>query len=58
LYFVDLDEVVDGAVDAEMHELYEYQKELAEIGCTGENVIVMAPTNSGKTRVACRIMQV
>ncbi|XP_052773443.1 antiviral innate immune response receptor RIG-I-like isoform X1 [Mya arenaria] len=35
-----------------------YQKELAQEGCDGENVIVMAPTNSGKTRVACRIMQV
>ncbi|WAR22432.1 DDX58-like protein [Mya arenaria] len=35
-----------------------YQEELAQEGCDGENVIVMAPTNSGKTRVACRIMQV
>ncbi|WAR22446.1 IFIH1-like protein [Mya arenaria] len=35
-----------------------YQEELAKEGCEGKNVIVLAPTNSGKTRVACRIMQV
>ncbi|XP_052772382.1 ATP-dependent RNA helicase DHX58-like [Mya arenaria] len=35
-----------------------YQEELAKEGCEGKNVIVVAPTNSGKTRVACRIMQV
>ncbi|XP_052788526.1 uncharacterized protein LOC128223278 [Mya arenaria] len=34
-----------------------YQQELAKEGCEGENVIVIAPPNSGKTRVACRIMQ-
>lgn len=39
-------------------ELREYQKELAKRGCEGNNVIVMAPTNTGKTRVAFRIMQV
>ncbi|XP_060562666.1 antiviral innate immune response receptor RIG-I-like [Ruditapes philippinarum] len=51
----DEDEV--GADDKDV-ELREYQKELAKEGCEGENVIVMAPTNTGKTRVAWRIMQV
>ncbi|KAL4231411.1 Interferon-induced helicase C domain-containing protein 1 [Mactra antiquata] len=47
-----IDEIEDEDVD-----LREYQKELAHEGCQGDNVIVMAPTNTGKTRVAFRIMQ-
>ncbi|XP_052268251.1 interferon-induced helicase C domain-containing protein 1-like [Dreissena polymorpha] len=39
-------------------ELFEYQKELAREGCEGESVVIMAPTNSGKTYVGSRIMQV
>jgi len=39
-------------------ELRGYQEELAREGCSGKNAIVIAPTNSGKTRVACRIIQV
>lgn len=38
--------------------LREYQKELAHEGSKGRNVIIVAPTNSGKTRVACKIIQV
>ncbi|XP_052788509.1 uncharacterized protein LOC128223259 [Mya arenaria] len=45
-------------VDDEVIHLRGYQEELAQKGCQGENVIVMAPAKSGKTRVACRIMQV
>ncbi|XP_053406750.1 antiviral innate immune response receptor RIG-I-like isoform X2 [Mercenaria mercenaria] len=51
----DYDEVEAEDVDIPLRE---YQKELAKEGEEGENVIVMAPTNTGKTRVACRIMQV
>jgi len=39
-------------------DLRGYQEELAREGCAGENVIILAPTNSGKTRVACRIIEV
>lgn len=53
--FLDEDEVA--AVDKDI-KLREYQKELAKEGCEGENVIVMAPTNTGKTRVAWSIIQV
>jgi len=52
----DLDEVEE-TVDKDVG-MRDYQAELAERGCQGENVIVMAPTNSGKTRVSCRIIQV
>ncbi|XP_052763807.1 antiviral innate immune response receptor RIG-I-like isoform X3 [Mya arenaria] len=34
-----------------------YQKELAEKACDGHNVIIMAPTNAGKTQVACKIVE-
>ncbi|XP_053394123.1 ATP-dependent RNA helicase DHX58-like isoform X2 [Mercenaria mercenaria] len=44
--------------DDEDIPLREYQKELAKEGSEGENVIVLAPTNTGKTRVACSIIQV
>ncbi|OWF42874.1 ATP-dependent RNA helicase DDX58 [Mizuhopecten yessoensis] len=37
--------------------LYRYQEELAKPGLEGHNSIVIAPTNSGKTHVAIRIMQ-
>ena len=38
--------------------LREYQKELAEPALRGENVLIVAPTGSGKTRVALKIIQV
>ena len=56
LYFVDFDNI-ENPIESEI-PLREYQKELALDGCEGENVIIIAPTNSGKTWVACRIIQV
>ena len=56
LYFVDIDNI-ENQIVSEI-PLREYQKELALDGCEGENVIIIAPTNSGKTWVACRIIQV
>ncbi|WAR22441.1 IFIH1-like protein [Mya arenaria] len=53
----DQDDLKTNVYDVDI-SLRGYQEELAQEGCYGENVIVMAPTNSGKTRVACRIMQV
>lgn len=37
--------------------LFRYQEELAQPGLEGHNSVVVAPTNSGKTHVALRIMQ-
>jgi superfamily II DNA or RNA helicase len=53
---VDEDTIVN-VEDADV-SLRDYQKELAEEGVKGTNVVIMAPTNSGKTRVACKITQV
>ncbi|WAR22433.1 DHX58-like protein [Mya arenaria] len=53
----DQDDLKTNVYDVDI-SLRGYQEELAQEGCYGENVIVMAPTNSGKTRVACRIMQI
>lgn len=39
-------------------ELRDYQQELAEQALAGKNVIVCAPTGSGKTHVALKIMRV
>ncbi|XP_053406756.1 antiviral innate immune response receptor RIG-I-like isoform X2 [Mercenaria mercenaria] len=44
-------------VEVEPIELREYQMELATKGLEGSNVVVLAPTNTGKTRVACKIIQ-
>ncbi|KAH3787131.1 hypothetical protein DPMN_165251 [Dreissena polymorpha] len=53
----DVDAIDKGKEDKDV-ELFDYQKELAKEGCEGENVVIMAPTNSGKTYVGSRIMQV
>ncbi|XP_053406755.1 antiviral innate immune response receptor RIG-I-like [Mercenaria mercenaria] len=50
------EDVIESVIDEDV-SLREYQKELAEEGMKGTNVVVMAPTNTGKTRVACKIMQ-
>ncbi|XP_060599664.1 interferon-induced helicase C domain-containing protein 1-like [Ruditapes philippinarum] len=48
----------DELVNVAEHEikLRGYQMKLAKQGCEGDNVIIMAPTNSGKTKVACKIV--
>ena len=38
--------------------LRSYQKELAAPGLQGKNCIIVAPTGSGKTHVALKIMEV
>lgn len=59
IYFFSFSDVnnIETQTETEI-PLRSYQHELAEIGCQGENVIILAPTNSGKTYVACRIIQV
>lgn len=42
----------------ELLTLRSYQKELAAPGLQGKNCIIVAPTGSGKTHVALKIMQV
>ena len=39
-------------------EIRLYQRELSEPGVEGKNTIIVAPTNTGKTHVALKIMQV
>lgn len=39
-------------------ELRPYQLELAERALRGDNCVIIAPTGSGKTHVAIRIIQV
>lgn len=56
LFYSDFDNIKN-KIETEI-ELREYQKELSVDGCEGENVVVLAPTNSGKTWVACKIIQV
>ena len=56
VYISDFDNI-ENPIEQEI-PLRKYQKELAREGCDGENCIIIAPTNSGKTWVACRIIQV
>ncbi|PVD29708.1 hypothetical protein C0Q70_08964 [Pomacea canaliculata] len=42
---------------AEPIKLRDYQAELVEVGLTGKNVVICAPTGSGKTLVALKIMR-
>jgi superfamily II DNA or RNA helicase len=44
--------------EKEALNLRSYQKELAAPGLQGKNCIIVAPTGSGKTHVALKIMQV
>lgn len=47
--------------DAEQREpvtLRKYQQELAEAGLEGKNCMIVAPTGSGKTQVALKIIEV
>jgi hypothetical protein len=56
IYTTDVDvrkDVEDTPID-----LRDYQMELAQKGREGKNVIIVSPTNTGKTRVACKIIQV
>ena len=45
-------------IQPEPLELRPYQEELARKGLNGRNVIIVAPTGSGKTHVALRLIQV
>ncbi|XP_045159837.2 ATP-dependent RNA helicase DHX58-like [Mercenaria mercenaria] len=58
IYAQNIETDLDEITNPEEHEieLRGYQKKLAKKGCEGENVIIMAPTNSGKTKVACQIV--
>jgi superfamily II DNA or RNA helicase len=44
--------------EKEALNLRSYQQELAAPGLQGKNCIIVAPTGSGKTHVALKIMQV
>lgn len=45
-------------VEPKKFELRPYQQELAERALRGDNCVIIAPTGSGKTHVAIRIIQV
>lgn len=45
-------------VEPKKFELRPYQQELAERVLRGDNCVIIAPTGSGKTHVAIRIIQV
>ena len=51
------DVVNEDVVDEDI-SLREYQKELAKPAIKGQNCLIVAPTGSGKTRVALKIIQV
>jgi len=48
----------DEEIQAEPLELRSYQRELAEPALNDKNVIIVAPTGSGKTHVALYITEV
>ncbi|XP_069140707.1 ATP-dependent RNA helicase DHX58-like [Argopecten irradians] len=51
------DDKEDSAIQRETLNLRDYQMELADSGLKGHNCIIVAPTGSGKTHVALKIIE-
>lgn len=50
-------EKITSEAEDQKEKLRNYQKELSKTALTGENVVICAPTNSGKTFVAAHIIE-